>query len=97
MTARHTPAPWHVGSDTSGDALTIWSAQPGTVIGVAFDDSVRRDAPPLMEAHANARLMSAAPEIYEALRGMVDNSGNVASIWMSKALAALAKAEGVRS
>src|SRR4051812_37585185 len=79
--AAHTPGPWLAEADDSS----------------VFDSEGREVADCLTfpfageEAEANARLIAAAPELYEALKALIVLSDSAA--W-DKAFAALAKAEG---
>ena len=63
MSKQFTPGPWRVGDDATGKPLTVWAAEPGRCVTSVLDDRLGRDAPPI----ANARLVAAAPEMYEAL------------------------------
>ncbi|NML34898.1 hypothetical protein [Paraburkholderia antibiotica] len=60
---KHTTAPWHVGSP---DKFIVRGPNGYPVCDVTFSD----DFPGISEA--NSRLISAAPELLEALQGMVD-------------------------
>jgi hypothetical protein len=81
----HTPGPWrtrNVDDHMYLDADT-WDAFARVVVVV--------DDEPDPEGEANARLIAAAPEMLEALKEAVDDLRGPAE---TKALAAIAKAEG---
>jgi hypothetical protein len=89
--ARHTPGPWNV----YGDAYRFVIARPRPdhkpLICEAPDSE-----PTTPEERANVNLIAAAPEMYEALRGMLDQPESPESYdaMLARAQAALAKAEG---
>jgi len=93
---RFTPGPWWEESDTY-QVPRIWARFPdGSPCDVACaegDGSI-----PFEERRANARLIAAAPELYEALKKALDQSGCdgdlCAYAWHDEARAAIAKAEG---
>ena len=64
----HTPGPWSAGG--------IYVSGPSGYVVAEVDshDTARRErrknAPPLVTAYANARLIAAAPDMLEALRGI---------------------------
>jgi hypothetical protein len=90
---KHTPGPWAV--DAEGDVVV----SDGTVAWVGSANAL--DAPYTANL-PNARLIAAAPEMYEALKAILDGSGpyisRVTKIVgvdaVEKASAAIAKAEG---
>jgi len=91
----YTKGPWHCKPNANGVygadgyAITYPIVQAITVLG-SDDQShqwVNRNA------EANARLISAAPELLEALEWAVDNPHDDA-YWISQARAAIAKAKG---
>lgn len=102
MTDKHTPGPWIVASD---ETVTVRDAQDGGIASCGWLKSrltgPRRTS---AEVHANARLISAAPDLLEALRAFVEDGfslheverrtdpGTYAAI--VKARAAIAKATG---
>ena len=103
---RWTLGPWRLGDDATGKALTIWAAEPGVCITSVFDNRMGDDTPPMSQAKANARLIASAPELYEALAGLLDVLNEYVG-WRNtatheprettaenKARAALAKARG---
>lgn len=87
--ARHTPGPW----ETNGTAIET-VAMPAAVIGRAYDEREDCGIESYSEAAANARLIAAAPELYEALRRLLDEQFAPAPGTLKLAAAALAKAEG---
>lgn len=97
MTIKHTPGPWTVEDDGGGPY--IMAGKEDIVSGVApwKDDD---------KAHANAQLIAAAPDLLEALKGLIRGScfcecgidnpmmrGKHSSACIA-AQAAIAKAEG---
>lgn len=91
METKHTPGPWvcHSGMvwkpDGSEDGIPI----------AHMDRSTPATRP--TERDANARLIAAAPEMYEALRAIVAETDNLAEIVLpiDRARAAIRKVEGV--
>jgi hypothetical protein len=94
MNAKHTPGPWaahDIDDDTSARQFWISDAADGGLIAAAE---------PIAEAVANARLIAAAPELYEALRAcnarllarMHTDSGDDYEAY-SRSCAALAKVD----
>jgi hypothetical protein len=87
--------PWHV--ETRDDCL--WVCVPGEIgrkviaeLGIGFI------GPFEAQQHANARLIAAAPELLAALRKLVEWQDEVKNavprIYLDRAQAAIAKAEG---
>lgn len=74
MSMKHTPGPWVLGDELEmmGGCLARAIVGPGTFVGYALfydeDDAV---------ADANAHLIAAAPDMAEALAGMLSLLGNV--------------------
>lgn len=94
MEAKHTPGPWKAYrfSDKGGVArIAIVGAQPSSLI-------VAKTCAAEGEDEANARLIAAAPELLEALRGLLQaESPDYVQSWgiaREQALAAVAKATG---
>jgi len=100
---KHTPAPWtyHI-SDNCQSEFEIHGdcCQIGTVERWDGDD----DEEVMAEAEANAQLIAAAPELFDALRELVarDRAEAAASgfedtemTWLEDARRAIAKATGV--
>lgn len=93
MDAKHTSGPWTVEEygDDEAPSLVIHNGSETRVCFMATPGSHGDPA----RIEANARLIAAAPELYEALRLMVEiNGGLGASAATKRAQAALAKAEG---
>jgi hypothetical protein len=84
--AGHTPGPWVAA--TSGPLFVAQAGGANPIAG-AFSD-VRGGHG---TAEANARLIAAAPEMYEALKAFLDDTTPERDCYR-KALAAVAKAEG---
>lgn len=86
--ATHTPGPWAITNEHC-DNITVHADGLYVANIVTNRDCVDDDT-------ANARLIAAAPELLEALRGMVDHAyhGVRAEHWRRVAIAALAKATG---
>lgn len=78
---RHTPGPWV--ADRDGIEYSIYAASINDYIADVWDE-------------ANAHLIAAAPELYEALKGMLDQpeTPEAYDAMMDRAQRALAKAEG---
>lgn len=102
---KHTPGPWKMVSDTKFDSgLTYVSVQPETPDPQAMrpllmasgehhicrmTHSAARHAIAMHEA--NARLIAAAPELLEALAGMLDNFGGYENRETDAAIAVMQK------
>jgi hypothetical protein len=103
--AKHTPGPWRVESVNGPypHDICLGYDVPGAgspyLLASVFDDE--NDPPPALvdavQANANARLIAASPDLYEACRALLDavrqDNRGLAEAW-NKAVAALAKAEG---
>jgi hypothetical protein len=97
-----TPGPWLYEYDRADEQWAIWTRQPHTgCIAAVFPEDVNGDFP----AEANARLIAAAPDLYEALADMLagwryirEHHGDLYGVGWSRceasARAALAKARG---
>ncbi|WP_336947251.1 hypothetical protein [Asaia sp. HN010] len=99
MSGKWTPGPWHCHRNTS-----YWEfgsderGQLGDVCASAFNgDGMEPDAEEVMEA--NARLISSSPQLFDALKDLVDETADMLT-WgcepdvIRNARAALAKAKG---
>lgn len=100
METKHTPGPWNAN----------WTRISGQAIGFHIADSKHGSLRPICEAYdntgamsadeieANARLIAAAPELLEALRGLLQaESPDYVQSWgiaREQAIAAIAKAAG---
>lgn len=92
----HTPGPWttHPARDGSGD-IGIKSAGPQNIHAECFAEFWRAGEFCREEAEANARLISAAPDLLEALKALVHPDGfDVSPENLAAARAAILKAEG---
>ena len=61
MTATHTPGPW--ASDSTATGATVYQEMAGTIATIPAD---------LLAYRANARLIAAAPDLLDALRGVMN-------------------------
>lgn len=94
MKAQHTPGPWYSSSDGS-EIFDQTEHAPVAFINGANQDSQFRTGPQVM---ANARLISAAPDLLEALQRSLNwlssyPGGNANGVY-EQARAAVAKAMG---
>jgi hypothetical protein len=97
MNTKHTPGPWRVDPDhfrdvqTTDGAIEICLAEGGEPYGKNLFS-----VPPIEEAHANARLIAAAPDLLEALKAILEDmdSEHGTDYDYAKARAAIAKATG---
>lgn len=90
---RWTPGPWYIRERTGG--FTIWSDH-GAVTSTTITPLSSRRA----EGEANARLVAAAPDLYEALemvRDANESDPHIPPSALAKIHAALAKARGEAS
>ena len=89
--SKHTPGPWQVGHFDSNMICDSDGANRGCA-------PIARVEGTAAERRANARLIAAAPELLEALRGLLDPATNEDGEWYRQAReaarAAIAKAEG---
>lgn len=94
---KHTPGPWHAGSirlnghNPKMDGCDI-GADNGANVALALHQQSDRDTP---ETVANAKLIAAAPELLDALKGILEAhhiSQQASSAW-DNVRAAIAKAE----
>lgn len=95
----HTPGPWKYGKNLfAGTEFTVVQtdsfhlAHVFTTAGDPLSDGFA-----LLPTEANARLITAAPELLEALRYVAENHHEGAGEFEDKVLAAIAKAEGKES
>jgi hypothetical protein len=89
MTERHTPGPWEV---TRTSSMEIFIRHPSDMDGrkPGYFAEVRRFTSDDAEVEANARLISAAPDLLAALVEIVETLGNPGTL--AKAKDAIAKA-----
>ena len=91
----HTPGPWHIdenGSSISSDAVTDLALLNMVNVRFSWGGS---DFATKSHRMANARLISAAPDLLEALKKMLDvwEHGGIATYPIGEARAAIKKAE----
>lgn len=109
MSQKFTPGPWVYALEygptvTEPPRVTTVGRCANYVIGLPSDypGGNYRDGDPCGDEEADARLMAAAPDLYEALKELIDmdvayQRGPKVSDAVDKAHAALAKAEGKQS
>lgn len=74
--SKHTPAPWIVTATNAADGANIFAGK--VRIGHTVYVPEKGSMEPIIstdEAHANARLIAAAPELLQALIVMVEQAG----------------------
>lgn len=88
MSAKHTPGPWSINYDCEYAKHGQLSIETNDFFIALVDAGV-------IAQQANARLIAAAPELLQALQGMVDYYGTASANIeaLEAARAALAKAE----
>jgi hypothetical protein len=64
--AKHTPGPWKLDSDTPFHRNRVWTRDMRPIVNLCSVGMGPSDIDP--EAQANARLIAAAPDLYEAAR-----------------------------
>ena len=69
MTSKHTPGPWTIGND-GYNANTLYAGDIGVcqMYGVPMNTRINEVPERYAVGMANARLISAAPDMYEALK-----------------------------
>lgn len=82
MSAKHTPGPWSVPHfarpEVDCDCVYVLAeGYMGSIADVSINNGKSvsnggNDAPPLEEAKANSRLIAAAPELYAALKTIIN-------------------------
>lgn len=88
MTTKHTPGPWRVNTDTAKRRIF---SDHGMVATVEGHGGINRHGTPEADSH----LIAAAPDMAEALRGLLDDkylADPINAERMAQARAALAKA-----
>lgn len=89
MTTKHTPGPWHVSVAALPEQIHICT--PGAVPVAAIGGEAVCDIPAVQETRlANARLIAAAPELAEILRGIYEAAtsyGRTSPEWLIERLA----------
>lgn len=75
--SKHTPGPWSVGSQVTGDGFNLWSNGADKVVAWVAPRRDGRDengrpevVPGDMTQHPDARLIAAAPDILAALESL---------------------------
>lgn len=94
--SKHTKGPWEVVRTDAGIIVRTESAKKtraGASRYAAIGGFDRSDPEQLAEALANARLIAAAPELLEALKDLLEQTG-IDGWWAEKARDAIAKATG---
>ena len=87
MKTRHTPGPWTMRAKDSGYSIT------GNGVSVARIDRTSATGP---EQAANARLITASPDLLAALRAYLSDDPETDNARDTIARAAVAKATGVK-
>lgn len=92
MSPKHTPGPWTF----DGNFFQVFANDGGNAVASVY--STTAPEPMASEARANARLISAAPDLLGALIGMVNKYGDKSQFPTCdasvSARAAISKAEG---
>ena len=88
-----TPGPWRINKEDDWGGVEITSeSRVGMIeiamLAVTFRGNIGK------EQRANARLIAAAPELYEALDAMLTRFGHHSNVDIKRAADALAKARG---
>jgi hypothetical protein len=96
-TAQHTPGPWF--RTKSGNTFQIvagadGNGDPNQLVATVHPAAITIDHEPCDETKANARLISALPEMFDALQAVCDAYGDRDTLLMAQVKAALAKAKG---
>jgi hypothetical protein len=85
-TKKHTDGPWHITKEnrihTMATFITVRDSHEGVIAGTHVNDE------------ANARLISAAPDLLAALKKAIAHP--ISGDWYEEAAAAIAKAEGLK-
>ena len=94
---KHTPGPWKTRKGFFSDAVEIYKPKHLMKPFIPTEIAIIRSEGP--EGEANARLISAAPELLEALQAFVKYADDVNddSPEFDRARAAIAKATGVEA
>ena len=97
---KHTPGPWKIAEEDVTANLNGWRRNFILVHSTVYNHGQTALVPNGMDerGEANASLIAAAPELLEALRNCVDGlgcqPGYVNTLALTRAQAAIAKAEG---
>ena len=95
--SKHTPGPWRIVRARGASKAAINGAQIRTEAGLQIASITHVADKPISQKEADAHLIAAAPEMYEALREFLDEfttSGPKRNAAIEKCRAAIAKAEG---
>jgi hypothetical protein len=95
---KHTPGPWEMGPIIAGEDIFILADNRKAAIAKAsnleiYANTFEKLRPLAAECEANARLIAAAPELLEALKAILDETGGMGGPFTT-ARAAIAKATG---
>lgn len=88
---KFTPGPWHIGDEKHGD-FYIWGPDRKAFGYIAQANALGSSTNPRTEREANARLIAAAPDLFEALKELYDDQQGPLTEAMQKAQAAIARA-----
>ena len=89
MSAKHTPGPWEdVGPNEEGERCIFGGDDSGVAVTIPVGNPDMNEA----RSIANARLIAAAPELLEAIKGVV-RIADRNTVEFDAARAAIAKAE----
>lgn len=101
QTDRHTPGPWKVRFIHNGAPYQIEAPNGDDRKSGAVGKRVTRWGcfmlPTSAEAVANAHLIAAAPDLLQALTGLLEETEGNGCVWERKARAALSRARGKES
>ena len=89
----HTPGPWLLELDNFGD-YTVHRQNETLAIAAVVNGEMRRMGNLSGQHEANARLIAAAPDMFEALKHILAGALSLPRFAEEEARAALAKAEG---
>ena len=97
MQTKHTPGPWKTGAANGHPWNVLANGSPRLIAQCYHSDTLAAADLEIDEAttRANARLIAAAPEMYEVLKSLP--TGGLPDWYSKKVLAALAKAEGLEA
>ena len=95
---KHTPAPWEMGPIIASEDIFILADNRKAAIARAsnletYANTFEKLRPLAAECEANARLIAAAPDLLEALKAILDETGGMGGPFTT-ARAAIAKATG---
>lgn len=95
MNTKHTPGPWmYAGAGAIKRDYTAIGCTDGETIASAWGHSNSGFFVSEEEKEANARLIAAAPELFEALLDMVSDHADLSEATLNFARAAIEKATG---